>query len=242
MTQSFYPRTDDQQALINALQALSAREQISILIGASRSLSGHDKAIVLRTAGFSLFKDRFLPILLHILLTRVLAGAVWGVLWGIAAVLALFVLALIDHINTLADLPVIVALISFLGGFLCFSLFSFCRDIIQFFKRTCPRSELQQLQDRLNFYKDTARVAILRILGGSISKSMPGESLFSSLLTSLMALGVATVMVALLLGLTFLLPTLGQLPWILLVSGVSLLLGFFAPRAIQRFLEARGIG
>ncbi len=242
MAQSFSPQPDGQQALIGTLQSLSAREQISVLVVTSRSLSGHDKAIIFRSAGFSLFKDRFLPILLHVFLKRILAGAAWWFLCVLAAVVGLFALALVDHINTRADLPVIIALVGFLGGFLCFSFFSFCRDIIQLFRRTRSRSELQQLQNTLNAYNDPARVAILRVLGGSISKNMPGESLVASLLTSLLVLGVVIVMAVLLIGITFLLPTLGQFPWILFVGGCALLLGFFAPRTIEHFLEARRIG
>ena len=235
------PLPADQQELVNTLQTLSAREQIVLLFKASRSLSGRDKAILMSTTGFALFKDRLLPILLHFLLTRILAGAVWWFLCGLAAVLALLALALVEQINNKADVPVIVALLCFLGGFFCFSFLSFCRDILQFFRGTRPRSEIQRLQARLNAYNDTARMAVLRILGGSISQNMPGESLFSSLLTSLLVLGVVVGMVALLLALAFPLPDLGQLPWLLLIGGAALVLGFLAPHFIHRLLQARGI-
>ncbi|HEY0753913.1 MAG TPA: hypothetical protein VGD98_08140 [Ktedonobacteraceae bacterium] len=241
MAQNLSPQENDQQALIKTLQTLSAREQIGILLGASRSLSGRDKAVVFRTAGFSLLRDRFLPILLHMLLTRVVAGTVWWFLCGFAAVLALLLLALVDHINSGADLPVIVALSCFLGGFLLFSLLSFFSDIIQFFRRTRPRAELQRLQLALNSYENVPRVTILRALGGAISSNVPGESLLASVLTSLMLLGVAGLLIALLLGITFLLPTLGHVPWILFVIIATLLLGFLAPRRIHHFLAARGI-
>ncbi len=232
---------DSQQVLSQTLYALSLREQITILLAASRTLSGRERALLLRNAGLSLFKDRFLPFVLHLLLTRLLAGAIWGFLCGIAAFIVLVLLALVDHVNAWADWPVIVALVSLLVGSICFALCNFCREFFHLFKRTRSRAELQQLQITLQHLDDAARIALLGNLAGSISHSLPGESLPATLLSGLLFIGVALLLTALLVILAFPFHQLAQWPYLGVLGLLTFILGLQVPRVIYRFLNARGI-
>src|SRR5581483_7101444 len=115
--------------------------QIGLLLRATRTLTGQDKAVVFRAAGLSLLRDRFLPLLLHILLKRVLVGALWWTLCSIVIVLLLLLLLFVEQISPRSVTPVLVAALSFLGGFLLFSVGDFCSDIFQFFRTTRSRGE-----------------------------------------------------------------------------------------------------
>ena len=93
-------------------------------------------------AGFSVLRDRFLPVLLHVVLKKVLAGAFWWIICGIAVVLLLLVLSLVELINSNAVGPVFAALVSFFLGFFLFAVFDFLRSLIQFFRSTRTRRRM----------------------------------------------------------------------------------------------------
>src|SRR5690348_15527376 len=95
-----------QEALVATLQTLSGREQISLLLQATRSLSNRDRVAVFRAGGFSILRDRFLPILLHVLLKRILTGTVWWILCIVAVILILFGLTIVEHFSPQAVGPV----------------------------------------------------------------------------------------------------------------------------------------
>jgi hypothetical protein len=242
MTQEPFQQTNtSQQALTQTLQTLSAREQIGMLVHATRSLSNRDRAVVFRTAGFSVLRDRFLPILLHVIIKRVLAGALWWILCSVAAIVVLLLLVVIEQINAKADWPVAVALASFLVGFLLFALIDFCSSIIQFCKTTRSRAERKQLLETLNASNDADKIPALKTMSLALAKNIPGESLLTSFLTSALLLTAAALLIVIIVGLSFLLPTLGSLPWILIVAVLTFLLGFLVPRQIHHWLQARGI-
>src|SRR5690242_9464070 len=113
MTQQPFLQGTNEQQLAESLQALSAREQISFLVRTTRQLSGRARGEVWRVAGFSVLRDRFLPVLLHVVLKKVLAGAFWWVICGIAVILLFLVLGLVALINSNAVGPVFAALVSF---------------------------------------------------------------------------------------------------------------------------------
>lgn len=231
----------DEQPLAEALQALSAREQISFLVRATRLLSGRQRAEVWCVAGVSVLRDRFLPLLLHVLLKRVLAGMLWWAVCGIAGVLLLLALALVEQINPHAVAPVFAALVSFFAGFLLFALVDFVRSLAQFFRTTCARRTREELFHRLNACDEAERLALLRMMSASLARKVPGESLPASLLTGGVLFVAATILSGLLVVLTGILPALGNFPWLLLVAGVAFLLGLGGPGMVQHRLLARTI-
>jgi hypothetical protein len=228
-----------ERELAEALQALSAREQIGLLVRATRPLSGRERVEVWRVAGFSVLRDRFLPILLHILLKRVLAGAFWWALCGIAAVAVLLVLVGVEQINPNAVAPVLAALISFFVGFLLFALIDFARSLAQFFGKTCPRSVREELLARLNASERAERLALLRVVSASLARKVPGESILASIITGFVLFLAAAILLGLALLLSSALPVLGSFPWLLLVAGVAFLLGLCGPGMLQHRLLAR---
>ena len=241
MTQyPFRPGTNEHR-LAEVLQALSAREQISFLVRATRLLSGRERREVWRVAGFSVLRDRFLPLLLHVLLKRVLAGALWWVVCGIASVLLLLVLVLVEQINPHAGAPVFAAVVSFFAGFSLFALLDFLRSLVQFFRTTYAPGARDELLLRLNTCNDAEKLALLRMMSASLARKVPGESLPASLLTGVVLLGAAAILVGLLVLLSGILPALGSLPWLLLVASLAFLLGLFGPGMVRHRLLVRTI-
>jgi len=241
MTQEPFQQAQNQQTLIQTLQTLSAREQIGMLVQATRSLSNRDRAVVFRAAGFSVLRDRFLPILLHVVIKQVLAGALWWILCGVAAVVVLLLLVIVEQINPGADWPVVVALSSFLVGFLLFALVDFCSSIIRFVRTTRSRAERNQLLLTLNACSNSEKITALQAMSLALAKNIPGESLLASFLTSLFLLGAAALLIVIIVGLSFLLSTLGSIPWILIVAGLAFISGIFVPRQIHHWLQRRRI-
>ena len=229
----------NEQGLAEALQALSAREQAGLLVRATRSLSGRDRIEVWRVAGFSVLRDRLLPILLHILLKRVLAGLLWWALCSVAVVIVLLVLALVEQINPHAVAPVLSALVSFFVGFLLFALVDFGRSLVQFFRKTCSRSAREALLTRLNACAYPEKLALLRVMSASLARKVPGESILASLITGIVLLCAAAILIGLLVLLSGVLPALGSFPWLLLVAGVAFLFGPLGPGIIQHRLLVR---
>ncbi len=230
---------DPDSQLAAALQALSAREQIGLLIRATRSLSGRDRLEVWRVAGLSVLRDRLLPVLLHILLKRVLAGLLWWIVCGIAAVLVLLVLAFVEQINSNAVGPVISALVGFFAGFLLFALYDFVRSLVLFFRKTCSRGARDALFADLNARAYPEKLALLRLMSASLADKVPGESLLASLVTGLILFIVAVILLVLVLLLSGVLPVLSSFPWVLLVAGVAFLLGLLGPGTVQHRLLTR---
>jgi hypothetical protein len=241
MTQyPFRPGTNEQR-LAELLQALSAREQISFLVRATRLLPGRERREVWRVAGFSVLRDRFLPLLVHVLLKRVLAGALWWVVCAIASVLLVLVLVLVEQINPHAAAPVFAAVVSFFAGFSLFALLDFLRSLVQFFRTTSAPSAREELLLRLNTCNDAEKLALLRMMSASLARKVPGESLPASLLTGVVLLGAAAILVGLLVLLSGILPALGSLPWLLLVASLAFLLGLFGPGMVRHRLLVRTI-
>ena len=241
MTRKPYQDNDRQQELITALRTLSARERVGLLLRATRTLTGRDKAVVFRAAGLSLLRDRFLPILLHVLLKHILVGALWWTLCSVAIVLLLLLLLFVEQISPQSVTPVLVAALSFLAGFLLFSLVDFCSDIFQFFKTTRSRSEREALLSRLNACDYAERVAALRAMSVALAGKVPGESLLASFLMLLLLLVLGAVLMGLVVVISSVLPALGSSPLLVLVAIGALLLGFFAPRAVHHRLVARNL-
>ncbi len=241
MTQKPYQDRGSQQALIDTLRSLSAREQIGLLLRATRTLTGQDKAVVFRAAGLSLLRDRFLPLLLHILLKRVLVGALWWTLCSIVIVLLLLLLLFVEQISPRSVTPVLVAALSFLGGFLLFSVGDFCSDIFQFFRTTRSRGEREALLGRLNTCSDEEKVAALRAMSVALAGKVPGESLLASFLMIVLLLVVGALLISLVVIISTILPALGSSPLLVLVAIGALLLGFFVPRALHHHLVARNL-
>lgn len=239
MRQHPFQQAADEQRLAEALQALSAREQISFLLRATRRLSGRQRAEIWCVAGVLVLRDRFLPFLLHVLLKRVLAGALWWVVCGIAAVFLLLALVLVEQINPHAGAPGFAALVSFFAGFLLFALVDFVRSLVQFFRATCARRTCEELLARLNAYDEAERLALLRMISASLARKVPGESLPASLLMGVMLFAAAAILSGLLVVLSGILPALGNFPWLLLVAGMAFLLGLVGPVQVQHRLLAR---
>ena len=242
MTQQPSRQVASGQGLAEALQALSAREQIGLLARATRSLSGRERVEVWRVAGFSVLRDRFLPILLHILLKRVLAGALWWALCAIAAVAVLLVLAFVEQINPNAVAPVLAAIVSFFIGFLLFALLDFVRSLVLFFGKTCSRRVREELLGRLNASEYAERLALLRVMSASLARKVPGESILASLITGFVLFLAAAILLGLVLLLSGIMPALGSFPWLLLVAGVAFLLGLCGPGMLQHRLLTRKEG
>lgn len=227
---------DHQQELAEALEALSAREQIGLLVRATRPLSGRDRLEVWRVAGFSVLRDRFLPILLHILLKRLLTGALWWMLCGIGVIAVLLLLFVIQQINPNAVAPVLATTISFFAGFLLFTLIDFLRSFVQFFRTTCARSVREELLASLNARAYPERLALLRTMSASLARKIPGESLLASLITSALFLLLAACLIVLAVILSNVLPALSSFPWLWLVAGVAFAAGLSGPRTLQQRL------
>lgn len=239
MTQQPSQQVISSQGLVEALQALSAREQIGLLVRATRPLSGRERVEVWRVAGFSVLRDRFLPILLHILLKRVLAGALWWGLCTIAVVAVLLVLVFVEQLNPNAVTPVLTTLVSFFIGFSLFALVDFARSLAQFFGKTCSRSTREELLARLNASEHAARLALLRVLSASLARKVPGESILASIITGLVLFLASAILLGLALLLSNFLPVLGNFPWVVFVAGIAFLLGLWGPGMLQHRLAAR---
>lgn len=239
MTRQPSRQIDDQLGLAEALEALSAREQIGLLVRATRPLSGRDRVEVWRVAGFSVLRDRFLPVLLHILLKRLLAGALWWVLCGVAVIAILLVLVVVQQINPNAVAPVLAVTISFFAGFLLFTLIDFLRSLVQFFRTTCARGMREELLASLNARAYPERLALLRLTSASLARKIPGESLLTSLVTGALFLLAEALLIVLAVILSSVLPALGSFPWLWLVAGVAFVAGLFGPGGLQQRLRAR---
>ncbi|HET8846728.1 MAG TPA: hypothetical protein VFN35_35025 [Ktedonobacteraceae bacterium] len=235
------PQGSDQAGLANALQTLSAREQIYVLIHATGSLSKRDKAEILRTAGVSLLKERVPPLLLHVFLKRILAGALWGILCIIGALIFILLLAFIEEINRHATTPVIVGAVSFLVGFLLFSLFNFFADILQFLRTTRSRAERNDLLVSLNEREYTEKMALLRTMSLTLARKIPGESLLQSFLLNGCFLAMEALLIILIVLICGPLPAIDSFPWLVLVACLTFLAGFFFFRAVHYRLRFRGI-
>lgn len=184
-------------------------------------------------AGFSVLRDRFLPVLLHVVLKKVLAGALWWVICGIAVVLLLLVLSLVELINSNAVGPVFVALVSFFPGFFLFAVFDFLRSLSQFFRSTRSRQEREELFLRLNACDHAQKLALLRLTSASLARKVPGDSLLEALLMGLLLAGTAIVLIVLLVLLSGIFPALGTFPQLLLVAAASFFLGLLGPGMVQ---------
>lgn len=230
-----------QQELASSLQTLSAREQIELLFHATRSLARRDQAELLSAAGLSFLKERIPSILLHVVLKRVITGALWGILCLIGALLLILLLALIEGINAHATTPVIIGVISFLVGFLLFSLVNFFEDIAQFIKTTRSRSERQTLLQRLSEREYAEKMALLRNVSLTLARKVPGESLLLSLLLDGLFLVMEALLLVLLVLLCGLFPVLDSFPWYFLEAGLAFCAGFFLIRAFHNRLRFRGL-
>jgi len=239
MTQQPFGQERSEQRFSEALMALSARKQISLLIRATHSLSGHDNREVWRVAGFAVLRDRFLPILLHLLLKRMLAGTLWWLLCGVAVVLLLFVLALVEQTNSQAVVPALATMVSFFAGFVLFALMDFLRSLVKFFRTTCARSIRKELLTQLNACAYPEKLALLRLMSASLASKVPGESLLASLLMGVIFFLAAALSTGLVVLLTGLLPALSSFPWLLLVAGVAFLSGLLGPGTVQHRLLFR---
>lgn len=242
MTQHPFRQAPSEPDLAEELQTLSAREQISFLVRATRLLSGRERAEVWRVAGFAVLRDRFLPLLLHVVLKRVLAGALWWVVCGIAAVLLLLVLFLVEQINPRAVEPVLTALVSFFAGFLLFALIDFVRSFVQFFWATRSRGARKELLRRLNMCDEAEKLALLRLMSTSLARKVPGESIPASLLMGLLLFGAAALLTALLVMLSAILPAPGSFLSLVFIAGAAFLLGLLGPGMVQHRLLARDRG
>jgi hypothetical protein len=225
----------DERSLENALNALSAREQVGLLVRATRSLSKRERAEIWRVAGFSVLRDRFLPLLLHIVLKRVLVGALLWAISGVLIVVVLLVLAVVEQLNANAVGPVLVATISFLVGFLLFGLIDFVRALIAFFRTTSTRAWREELLTRLNACDNARRQALLRMMSTSLASKVPGESLLQSLVSACSFLVVEAMLIGLLLGISNIFPAIDDATWSLCIAAGSLVLGVLVPGGVQRY-------
>jgi hypothetical protein len=236
MTQRRFWQAPKEQSLAKSLQALSAREQISLLVRAMRSLSRRERAEIWRIAGFSVLRDRFLPLLLHVLFKRVLTGTLW---WMLCAIASLLVLVLVEQLNPNAVAPVFVGVVSYFGGFFLSGLIDFFRTLAQFFRTTCAHSAREELLLRLNACDDTEKLVLLRMMSASLAHKVPGESLVTALLMGLILFASTGILISLLVLLSGTLPAIGNFPWLLLVAGTAFSLGLFGPALLYHNLFAR---
>lgn len=229
----------DERQLEDALDALSAWEQIRFLVQATRSLSRREGIDVWQRAGFSVLRDRLLPVLLHIVLKRVLAGALLWMASGVVLVVILLALAVIEQLNANAVGPVLVGTISFLVGFLLFGFIDFLGALFRFFRTTSKRHEREALLARLNACEHVEKLTLLRGMSTALAHQMPGESLLESLVSVCAFFFCAVILVGFLLEITAIFPAIGNFPWLLFVVGGALLLGFFVPNRVQWYLSKR---
>ena len=197
-----------------------------------RPLARRERIEVWRVAGVSVLRDRFLPLLLHIVLKRVLAGTLWWVVCAIAVVLLLLVLLQVELINPHAVVPVLAATISFLAGFLLFALIDFLRALVQFFRTTCPRRTREELLARLNACDHAAKLVLLRLMSASLASKVPGESLLASFLSGIVFLVASAILIILVVLLCVFLPAIVSLPGIVLTACTSFVLGLFDPASL----------
>ena len=233
MRQEPYPEIQDQQRLTQMLMTLSAREQIGLLLRASRTLSHRDKAEVLGKAGLHFFKDRFLSIFVHVFLKHVIAGTIWWILAIVGVVLMLLLLLFVGQVNSQAVTPVMFGIISYLAGFFAFTVFAFFQSLAQFVGKTRSANERTRLLNNINALNYPAKVATLNTLSRTIANKLPGESLKETITTSGLLIVVGAILIGAILLLSRILPTLGSQPWILLLAGCTFVSGFLLPQRIQ---------
>jgi hypothetical protein len=221
------------EQLGHALDVLSAREQIGLLSRATRTLNTREKFEIWRIAGFSLLRDRFFPLLLHIVLKRVLPAVLVWLTGGVLLIGILFLLALIEQLDAIAVIPVLITTLSFFAGFLLFGVIDFVRALVSFFRATSTRREREQLLARLNICGEAEKMALLRAMSASLARKVPGDSLRVECIRAALFVVSAIVLTGLVLAISWALPVLVHFPWLLFIAVGAFLLGLLVPGKIQ---------
>jgi len=221
------------------LATLSAREQISLLSHSARSLSKRDQADLLGRAGLSIFRDRFLQILVHFFLKYVLTGTIWWFLCILAAFVALFLFVVVEQVSPHGVIPAVIVVVSFFAGSFIVSLLDFLHTLLQFFQTTRSHNERNAVFAQVDAQSYPAKVALLREVSRSLASKLPGESLLTSLLVNVSLLVVALLLIALIVAISHFLVGLDTPFLLLFLAVLSLILGYLSPGMIKKRISAR---
>ena len=244
MLQEPYEQQAGVQLLFNRLRELAFREQLEILLRATRQLSNRDKAEILGTTGLYFLKTRFVSIVLRFVLKHLLQGILWSGMYLVVVLICIFLLALLEQTDPKAVTPVVAASVAFFAGFLSYVVINMYRDVARFLKRTVSKEEREQLLNAVNNLKQQDRVAVLRAVSSELVRGTSGSTFLTSLLTGFALLAVAGLLIGLIMLFGSLLPAAtGLLATLLLV--VAAVLGFssglFVPRLVQNGLYSRHV-
>ncbi len=242
MRQEPYTQTGAWRPLAERLQRLSFREQLVVLLQASRRLPNREKMAIRRTAGLRVLKAHVFPVLLRVLLEHVLKAILASGVSVIIVLICLLLLAWIDQVNARAVLPVLVGVVALAAGFVISELVELWEEIHSYIRKTVSREERNALLQAVEALNQEEKVIVLRGMSVTLSRRKTGNPIIVTLLTWPAMLLVAGLLIGLILLVSALLPALGGLPAALLlimVATLAFLAGLLVPRFVQGHLAAR---
>lgn len=237
MTQGPYTQVSTRQQLSQRLHKLAFREQLELLLRATRHLSNRERAEILGAAGIHFLKTRFITIVLHFLFKRFIKGVIWAAMYLVIALACLLLLAVLEQTNPRAVSPLIAAAAAFFVGFLVYTICDIAAYLFQFLRRTLSKEEREQLLGVVVGLDPADRLAVLRSMSIELSHRGFGESFLSEILSGFALLLAAALIIVLVLVICALLPRALALPPVLLPAFFAILAfltGFFVPRLMQR--------
>jgi hypothetical protein len=237
MIQEPYGQANADDSLANRLYRLSFREQLNILLRATRHLPHRNRAAILGSAGLSLLRTRFLPMLIHFLFKRFVKGVLWSVMSVVIAVLCLLLLAFLEQVSPKAVTPVIVVVVISFLAYIISTIIDVVKDIHQLVAKTCSKVERSQLLQMVNNLNQAEKIIALRELGTELSKRGAGEPIITPFLTEfalLIAIGLSIGFVVLISQFA-----ISALILFIIAAILALLSGFLVPHLIRESLLSR---
>ncbi|MDQ2716041.1 MAG: hypothetical protein M3Z08_14130 [Chloroflexota bacterium] len=230
------------RTLAERLRQLSFREQLVVLLQASRHLPNREKMAIRRTAGLRVLKAHVFPVLLRMLLEHVLKAILASGVSVIIVLICLLLLAWIDQINARAVLPVLVGVVALAAGFVISEIVEVWEEIHSYIRKTVSREERNALLQAVEALNEEEKVIVLRGMSVTLSRRETGNPIVAILLTWPAMLLAAGLLIGLILLVSALLPPLAGLPAALLLivmATLAFLAGLLIPRFVQSRLTAR---
>ncbi|MEO6892331.1 MAG: hypothetical protein ABI456_21730 [Ktedonobacteraceae bacterium] len=240
-----YMQTGAWRPLAARLQSLSFREQLVVLLQASRHLPNREKMAIRRTAGLRVLKAHVFPVLLRVLLEHVLKAILASGVSVIIVLICLLLLAWIDQVNARAVLPVLVGVVALAAGFVISELVELWEEIHSYIRKTVSREERDALLQAVEALNEEERVVVLRGMSVTLSRRETGNPIIATLLIWPAMLLAAGLLIGLIMLVSAFLPPLGGLPaalLLILTATLAFLAGLLVPRFVQGRLAARKNG
>lgn len=225
----------------NRLRALSAREQLEILLKSLRTVRTKDRLEILRATGVRFITNKAIDILLRFILRNITRGILWTAFYGVIIIIGLILLALFEA-YPLAFPSLIAAIIAFFLGFMLFAIAEFLGDFLPFLIRKSSAEVRAQLISDIDKLEYQQKVETLRTTGIRIFQRGAGDSIITTILTGIALFLVGAIMVVITLLLSMIIPSYidahlaTYLP--LLIALAAFTTGFLVPRWVQKRADA----